>query len=48
VAYEKLLKIIKTDFLDKRYTTDNYIPDTVRAMDTYWFHAHIEFIIMPL
>ena len=26
-------------FLDKGYTTDNYIPDTVRAMDTYWFHA---------
>jgi len=26
-------------FLDKGYTTDNYLPDTVRAMDTYWFHA---------
>jgi hypothetical protein len=26
-------------FLDKGYTTDNYVPDTVRAMDTYWFHA---------
>jgi hypothetical protein len=27
------------EFLDKGYTTDNYIPDIVRAMDTYWFHA---------
>lgn len=26
-------------FLDKGYRTDNNIPDTVRAIDTYWFHA---------
>jgi predicted nucleotidyltransferase len=26
-------------FLEKGYTVDNYIPDTIRAIDTYWFHA---------
>lgn len=28
-------------FLDKGYRTDNYIPDSVRAMDTYWFHTEM-------
>ncbi|MCL2719174.1 MAG: aminoglycoside 6-adenylyltransferase [Lachnospiraceae bacterium] len=27
--------------LDKGYTTDNYIPDTLRAIDTYWFHIQM-------
>lgn len=27
------------EFLEKGYTTDNYVPDTARAIDTYWFHA---------
>ena len=26
-------------FLDKGYTTENFIPDTVRTIDTYWFHT---------
>jgi len=26
-------------FLDKGYTTDNHIPDTLRTIETYWFHA---------
>lgn len=29
------------EFLAKGYTTDNYIPDSIRAMDTYWFHAEM-------
>lgn len=29
------------EFLDRGYRTDNYIPDSVRAMDTYWFHAEM-------
>lgn len=29
------------EFLNRGYGTDNYIPDTVRAMDTYWFHAEM-------
>lgn len=29
------------DFLDKGYRTDNYIPDTLRAIDTYWFHIEM-------
>lgn len=28
-------------FLEKGYRTDNDIPDTVRAMDTYWFHTEM-------
>jgi predicted nucleotidyltransferase len=28
-------------FLDNGYRTDNVIPDTVRAMDTYWFHTEM-------
>ncbi len=28
-------------FLEKGYRTDNYIPDIVRAIDTYWFHAEM-------
>jgi hypothetical protein len=28
-------------FLDKGYGTDNYIPDPIRAMDTYWFHTEM-------
>jgi hypothetical protein len=27
--------------LDKGYRTDNNIPDIIRAMDTYWFHAEM-------
>lgn len=27
--------------LDKGLRTDNYIPDAVRAMDTYWFHTEM-------
>lgn len=27
--------------LDKGFRTDNYIPDTVRAIDTYWFHTEM-------
>ena len=30
-----------TALLNKGYRTDNYIPDTVRAMDTYWFHTEM-------
>ena len=26
-------------FLDKKYSIDNYLPDTLRAIDTYWFHT---------
>lgn len=26
------------EFLDRGYRTDNDIPDTMRAIDTYWFH----------
>lgn len=29
------------EFLDRGYRTDNDIPDAVRAMDTYWFHAEM-------
>ena len=29
------------EFLDRGYRTDNYIPDPVRAMDTYWFHTEM-------
>ncbi|GKX66748.1 aminoglycoside 6-adenylyltransferase [Inconstantimicrobium mannanitabidum] len=29
------------EFLAKGYTTDNYRPDPIRAMDTYWFHANM-------
>lgn len=29
------------NFLNKGYTTDNYIPDTIRAIDTYWFHVQM-------
>lgn len=29
------------ELLDKGFRTDNYIPDTVRAMDTYWFHTEM-------
>lgn len=29
------------EFLDRGYRTDNNIPDTVRAMDTYWFHTEM-------
>lgn len=29
------------EFLDKGYRTDNYIPDPIRAMDTYWFHTEM-------
>jgi predicted nucleotidyltransferase len=29
------------EFLAKGYRTDNYIPDTIRAMDTYWFHTEM-------
>ena len=28
-------------YLDKGYRTDNDIPDTVRAMDTYWLHTEM-------
>ena len=28
-------------FLEMGYRTDNYIPDIVRAIDTYWFHAEM-------
>lgn len=28
-------------FLDKGYRTDNNIPDTIRAIDTYWFHSEM-------
>ncbi|MEQ3338227.1 adenylyltransferase [Clostridium butyricum] len=28
-------------FLDKGYCTDNNIPDTIRAIDTYWFHSEM-------
>ena len=27
--------------LDKGFRTDNYIPDPIRAMDTYWFHTEM-------
>lgn len=30
-----------TEFLGRGYRTDNYIPDPVRAMDTYWFHTEM-------
>ncbi len=30
-----------SEFLQKGYTTDNYIPDIVRAIDTYWFHVQM-------
>ncbi|AGF56134.1 hypothetical protein B0P06_005606 [Clostridium saccharoperbutylacetonicum] len=30
-----------TKLLGKGLTTDNYLPDPVRAMDTYWFHAEM-------
>lgn len=29
------------EFLSRGYRTDNYIPDTVRAIDTYWFHTQM-------
>lgn len=29
------------ELLDKKLSTDNYIPDSVRAMDTYWFHTEM-------
>lgn len=29
------------ELLDKGYRTENYIPDVVRAMDTYWFHTEM-------
>lgn len=29
------------EFLDRGYRTDNGIPDTVRAIDTYWFHLEM-------
>lgn len=29
------------EFLAKGYRTDNDIPDTIRAMDTYWFHTEM-------
>ncbi|OOM75077.1 hypothetical protein CLPUN_35140 [Clostridium puniceum] len=29
------------ELLDKGFRTDNYIPDPVRAMDTYWFHTEM-------
>ncbi|MNW45357.1 hypothetical protein D3C74_226190 [compost metagenome] len=29
------------EFLDRGYRTDNYIPDPVRAIDTYWFHTEM-------
>lgn len=28
-------------FLDNGYRTDNIIPDTIRAIDTYWFHTEM-------
>ncbi|MCL2254983.1 MAG: aminoglycoside 6-adenylyltransferase [Lachnospiraceae bacterium] len=28
-------------FLDKGYRTDNYITDTLRTIDTYWFHIQM-------
>lgn len=28
-------------FLDRGYRTDNNIPDTLRAIDTYWFHIQM-------
>jgi predicted nucleotidyltransferase len=28
-------------FLDKGYRTENFLPDTLRAIDTYWFHIHM-------
>ncbi|MCL1806813.1 MAG: aminoglycoside 6-adenylyltransferase [Oscillospiraceae bacterium] len=28
-------------FLKMGYTTENYIPDTMRAIDTYWFHVQM-------
>lgn len=28
-------------FLDQGYRTDNNLPDTVRAMDTYWLHTEM-------
>lgn len=30
-----------TELLNKGFRTDNYIPDPVRAMDTYWFHTEM-------
>jgi hypothetical protein len=27
--------------LDKGYTTDDHIPDTLRAINTYWFHIQM-------
>lgn len=30
-----------SEFLSRGYRTDNYIPDPVRAMDTYWFHTQM-------
>ena len=29
------------EFLDRGYRTDNWIPDTVRSIDTYWFHMEM-------
>ncbi|ADL50846.1 aminoglycoside 6-adenylyltransferase [Clostridium cellulovorans] len=29
------------EFLARGYSTENYIPDPVRAMDTYWFHTEM-------
>ncbi|MBA9086626.1 hypothetical protein FHR92_003106 [Fontibacillus solani] len=29
------------EFLDRGYRTDNYIPDPVRAIDTYWLHTEM-------
>ncbi|WP_410768874.1 aminoglycoside 6-adenylyltransferase [Fontibacillus sp. BL9] len=28
-------------FLEQGYRTDNYIPDPIRAMDTYWIHTEM-------
>lgn len=29
------------EYLAKGHRTDNYIPDTIRAIDTYWFHIEM-------
>jgi hypothetical protein len=30
-----------TELIDRGLRTDNYIPDTIRAIDTYWFHTEM-------
>ncbi|SDE93052.1 hypothetical protein SAMN04488542_103250 [Fontibacillus panacisegetis] len=39
IIFDRIGKI--AEFLDRGYRTDNYIPDPVRAIDTYCFHTEM-------